>query len=155
MKAYIISIIITSILIALTELILPQGRLKSVVNTVFSLTMLLVTISPLSNIEADISIPTFNQSQNNNDLDTEYLNDYFEVRLENYYADLFQKQLFRSDLITEKIIVDIKDMQIENVQIFLSNLVIPEENTHINNNVIANYVSDVLGISVKKVEIYV
>ena len=155
MKPYIISVVICSILISLTELIVPQKRLKSVVSTVFSLSLLTVMIKPLNSGEVQINIPTFNQNSAQITTDVNYLNEYFEDRFEKYYQTLFEKQLRSNDLITEKIIVEIVNTQIENVQIFLSNLVIPEKNEHINNNVIANYVAEILDLDVKKVQIYV
>ncbi len=155
MKAYVISIVICSILIALTELILPQKRLKSVVNTVFSISLLVIMIKPLSNDEDQNYIPTFNQNSQQTKPDSNYFNNYFDERFEKYYEALYQRQLLNSDLVTDKIIVEIENMQILCVQIFLSNLVIPEENTHINNNVIVNYVAEILGLEKEKVQIYV
>ena len=155
MKAYVISIVICSILIALTELILPQKRLKSVVNTVFSISLLVIMIKPLSNDEDQIYIPTFNQNSQQTKPDSNYFNNYFDERFEKYYETLYQRQLLNSDLVTDKIIVEIENMQILSVQIFLSNLVIPEENTHINNNVIVNYLAEILGLEKEKVQIYV
>ena len=155
MKSYVISIVICSILIALTELILPQKRLKTVVNTVFSISLLVIMVKPLSSTDDDSHIPTFNQNTQNVITDASNLNSYFDDRFEIYYQTIYQKQLLQNNLVTDKIIVEIEDMQIIRVQIFLSNLVIPEENTHINNNVIANYVAQILSLDAKKVQIYV
>ena len=155
MKSYIVSIVICSILIALTELVLPQKKLKSVVSTVFSLTLLVVMIKPLSANHDEEYTFTFSPNEQQTVIDTSYLNAYFEDRLEIYYQTLYKNQLLSNDLVTEKISVEITDMQIVNVQIFLSNLVIPEENSHINNNVIKNYVANILGLDAKKVQIYV
>ncbi len=154
MKSYIVSIVITSIIIALTELILPHGKLKSVVRTVFSLTLLVTMISPLSKDEFIQGVPSFKQEVEQNITNPYYVNEYFEDRLEIYYQTLFKNQLLKSDLVTEDIIVEIDNMQICKVKIFLSNLVIPENNLHIDNNVIAKYVANVLQIDVSKVEIY-
>ena len=153
MKSYIISIVITSILIAITELILPQGKLKSVINTVFSLTLLTVMLTPLKNSEYDYTVPTFGTTTESS-IDLTNLNEYYDDRIERYYQDLYKNQLLNNNLVTEKVIVEITNMQIDKIKIFLSNLVIPEENSHINNNVIANYVAEILGVDAKKVEIY-
>ena len=155
MKAYIISIVSSSILIALTQLILQQGKLKTVANTVFSITLLTVMLSPINGGTLTFSIPTFNQTSQDSKLDTSYLNDHFDKRLELYYQTLFKNQLLANDLVVEKIIVEIENMQINKVEIFLSNLVIPSENQHINNIVIEKYVAGVLQIDVNKVQIYV
>lgn len=153
MKSYIISIVSVAILIALAELILPQGRLKNVVNTVFSLFLLIVIIKPLNSIE-ESSIPTFNQEDVAKTIDVSYVYDYFDSKAEDYYASYYKNILFENDLIAESVIVKINDMKIEKIKIFLSNLVIPEENVHINNNVISLYVAEILGIEAEKVEIY-
>ena len=155
MKSYIVSIVICSILIALTELILPQKKLKSVVSTVFSLTLLVVMIKPLSTKNNEEFTFTFTTNEQPTIIDTSYLNAYFDDRLELYYQTVYKNQLLNNDLVAEKIIIELSDMKIVNVQIFLSNLVIPEENSHINNNVIKNYVANILGLDPKKVQIYV
>ena len=61
---------------------------------------------------------------------------------------------FSNDLICEKVIVEISNTSIKKIKIFLSNLVIPEDNEHINNIVIANFVAEILGVNAEKVEIY-
>ena len=153
MKSYIISIVSVAILIALAELILPQGRLKNVVNTVFSLFLLIVIINPLNSIE-ESSIPTFNQEDVAKTIDVSYVYDYFDSKAEDYYASYYKNILFENDLIAESVIVKINNMKIDKIKIFLSNLVIPEENVHINNNVISLYVAEILGIEAEKVEVY-
>ena len=153
MKTFIISIVSTAVLIAISELILPQGRLKSVVNTIFSLALLIVVISPLKNENEDY-IPTFKSEGSKTQNELSYVNEYFDSKAESYYSMHYKKALLDNDLIAEKIIVEISNMQIEKIKIFLSNLVIPEENSHINNNVISLYVAKILEVDAKKVEIY-
>ncbi len=58
-------------------------------------------------------------------------------------------------LIAERVEVEICNLQIVKVKVFLSNLVIPSENEHININVIKSYVSNLIQIDEEKVEIYV
>lgn len=154
MKEYIISVVITAVLISLAELILPQGKLKSIVNTVFSLTLLISMITPLKNADMQI-IPTFNQIEiDNKNEELTYVSDYVDGKVAKYYATKYKNVLLENDLVAERVFVEIDNLQIVKVKIFLSNLVIPEENEHINNNVIASYVAQILGIDAKRVEIH-
>ncbi|MBR2337563.1 MAG: hypothetical protein IKA61_06440 [Clostridia bacterium] len=155
MKSYILSIIVTSVAIALSELILPQGRLKPVVSTAFSLALLFCVISPLKNTSdfGDISAVLKNEPSVVTP-DVSQVNTYFDGRIEKYYQSVFKNQLLNNSLVAEEVIVETDNLKIIKVKIFLSNLVIPEENSHIDNNVIANYVAEILGVEQSKVEIY-
>ncbi len=155
MKEYLISVIMTAVSVAISELILPQGRLKTVINTVFSLAMLVVIISPLKTFNESQSEFVFKaESQEKFTVDTSFINEYFDGKAEKLYANQFKSKLLDNDLVAEEVIVEISNMEIIKIKIFLSNLVIPEENSHINNNVIAKYVAEALGVEAEKVEIY-
>ena len=153
MKTYLISIVITSVIIALSELIIPQGKLKTVVTTVLSVVLLIAMINPFAEIDLDGSQSVFNPDESQNSSQTTS-SDYYDERLKDYYQKIFIEKLKSNDLICEKVIVEISQTSIKKIQIFLSNLVIPENNEHINNNVIANYVAEILGVNAQKVEIY-
>lgn len=156
MKVYLLTIITTSVVVALAEMILPNGKLKLVVNTVFSITVLLSVVGVLKNINVEEYTYVFdeiNDSPNYENLD--YIYEHFDESVSNYYENLFISKLKDENLIAEKIKVEICNLQIIKVQVFLSNLVIPTENEHINNNVIRNYVSNVLQVDLEKVEVYV
>ena len=154
MRQYLISVVITAILIALSELILPQGRLKTVINTVFAIVLLLCLISPISDLENfELTEDVFNEQTILPESDDSVVS-YFDSRIANYYENEFKKKLFDEDLITERIEVEICNTQIVKIQIFLSNLVIPEENSHININVIRNYLSEILSVDLERIEVY-
>ncbi len=154
MKAYLLTVVITSIIVALAEMILPSGKLKIVVNTVFSITILLAVVSSLSNVDETDYQAVFNQqTQNFNGLN--YISEHFDKNAEKYYNSLYIDKLKENDLIAERIEVEICNLQIVKVKVFLSNLVIPSENEHININVIKSYVSNLISIDKEKVEIYV
>ena len=154
MKEYLISIVLTAVSIAISELILPQGKLKTIVNTVFSLTMLISVISPLSSSEEINADFIFNEIDSNLNQYDSSINNYFDMRAEELYAIQFKNQLLENDLVAEQIIVEIYNMKINKIKIYLSNLVIPEENSHINNNVIAIYIANVLEVDQEMVEVY-
>lgn len=154
MKSYLFIVIITSIAISLSELILPNGKLKTVASTAFSLILLLTTLTPLSGSKLDISVPTFG-IESNIDVNTEsYIIEYFNDKNEEYYEKEYNLILKAENLITEKIIVEISNNKIIKIEIYLSNLVIPENNQHINNIVMQNYVADILGVDSKIVVVY-
>ena len=154
MKEYLISIVLTAVSIAISELILPQGKLKTIVNTVFSLTMLISVISPLSSSEEINADFIFNEIDSNLNQYDSSINNYFDMRAEELYAIQFKNQLLENNLVAEQIIVEIYNMKINKIKIYLSNLVIPEENSHINNNVIAIYIANVLEVDQEMVEVY-
>ncbi|MBE5742224.1 MAG: hypothetical protein E7360_02750 [Clostridiales bacterium] len=153
MKSYLLSVVITSVLIALSELIIPQGKLKSVVNVIFTVVLLISIISPITEIDLDEAISVFNPTESEVVLDGNAEN-YLTSKIKDYYEKEFKIKLLGEDLVAEKIIVEINRMEIMKIQIYLSNLVIPENNEHINNIVIQNYVAEILGVDGQKVEIY-
>ena len=152
MKEYVISVVITSVLIALSELIIPQGKLKSIVSMIFTITLLISIISPFDSIE-DLT-PVFNLNTEYKENINEETKIAFEKEIENFYEKQIKTKLLAENLVTEKINVEISGIEIVRIQIYLSNLVIPENNEHINNNVIRNYVAEKIGIETEKVEIY-
>ena len=154
MKAYITSVVITSVLIALSELILPQGKLKVVVNTVFSIVLLISMITPLKQSNLVFITPTFNEQLGEFDYTNQSVEEYFNEKAKIYYQEKFLNLLKENNLIAERVDVEICNMQIIKVQIYLSNLVIPENNSHININVIQNYVSNVLGVNADLVVVH-
>jgi hypothetical protein len=153
MKEYIFSVIITSVLIALSELIVPSAKLKVTVSTVFTIVLLISLISPFKNVKFDDVIDVFSPTNEQIELDKN-TTDYFTNKITDYYEKEFKMMLFNENLITEDVKVEICGSEIVKIKIYLSNLVIPENNTHINNIVIQNYVAKILGVEEKKVEIY-
>ncbi len=154
MKTYIISVVISSVLISLSELIIPQGKLKTVVSTVFSIVLLISMISPLVDFNFDDSEYVFLNTSESQTENIQNFDDYFDLKAEEYYSSHYKRLLKENDLICERVIVEISKLNIKKIQIFLSNLVIPENNEHINNNVIRNYVAEILGIPKERIEIY-
>ena len=154
MKTYIISVVISSVLISLSELIIPQGKLKTVVSTVFSIVLLISMISPLVDFNFDDSKYVFSNTDESITESKQNFDEYFDLKAEEYYSNRYKNLLKENDLICERVIVEISKLNIQKIQIFLSNLVIPENNEHINNNVIRNYVAEILGIPKERIEIY-
>ena len=154
MKTYIISVVISSVLVSLSELIIPQGKLKTVVSTVFSIVLLISMISPLVDFNFGDSEYVFSNTSESQTENIQNFDDYFDLKAEEYYSSHYKNLLKENDLICERVIVEISKLNIKKIQIFLSNLVIPENNEHINNNVIRNYVAEILGIPKERIEIY-
>lgn len=154
MKTYIISVVISSVLISLSELIIPQGKLKTVVSTVFSIVLLISMISPLVDFNFDESEYVFSNTSESQTENIQNFDEYFDLKAEEYYSNRYKNILKENDLICERVIVEISKLNIQKIQIFLSNLVIPENNEHINNNVIRNYVAEILGVPRERIEIY-
>lgn len=154
MKSYILSVVITSILIALSELVLPQGKMKIVVGTIFSIVLLFSILSPLVSVGFDDSMFVFNSESEVENLSNEKIEEYFDLKIENYYQKEYERSLMDNDLVVEQIKVEVSRKELVKVEIFLSNLVIPEDNSHINNYVITNYVAKILGVDSSLVTIY-
>ena len=155
MKSYLISVVTTAVVIALSELIVPQGKLKTIVSTVLSIVLLIAMLTPFLNIQKDETQSVFNPDNGQSEsLESQDFDGYFDDRLKEYYQKIFLQKLKTNDLICEKVIVEISNTSIKKIKIFLSNLVIPEDNEHINNIVIANFVAEILGVNAEKVEIY-
>ncbi|MBQ9782285.1 MAG: hypothetical protein IJW26_03775 [Clostridia bacterium] len=156
MQAYLLTVILTSVAVSLAEMIMPNGKLKIVVNTVFSIAILLSVVSSLQNIESEDFKVVFNDiSSDINYEELNYVSEYFDESASKYYQSYYKDKLKSEDLIAERVEVEICNLQIIKVSVFLSNLVIPEENEHININVIKSYVADVLSLSKERIEIYV
>ena len=156
MTAYLITIITTSIIIALSEMILPNGKLKVVVSTVFSITILFTVLNAVNSISEEDFEYVFNFENDQTESENlNYINEHFDKSTAKYYQTLYITQLKDQDLIAERVNVEICNLEIVKVEVFLSNLVIPTKNEHINNNVIKSYVSKVLNLSEEKVYVYV
>lgn len=154
MKGYILSVVITSILIALSELVLPQGKMKIVVETIFSIVLLLSILNPLVSADFDNAVLVFNNESEMDNFDSEKIEEYFDLKIENYYQKEYESSLRENNLVAEKIKVEVSRKEITKVEIFLSNLVIPEDNSHINNYVITDYVAKILGVDSNLVTVY-
>ena len=152
MKTYLFSICIAAIVISLCEFIMPQGRMKNAVWMVISVLFAITMIKPILNLNLE---ETF-------DIDKYIYYDeqsvtvgYFDDKSEEYFSEYYKAALLENDLVTEKVEVEISRMNIEKIIVYLSNLVIEENNELINNTVIREYVASALGVEPEKVVVYV
>lgn len=154
MRTYLLSIVTAAVALALSEFIIPEGKLKTPAKTVLSLVFLLSVVFPfakydfseLDNVFSEKSVITgqFNQTEN-----------YFSERIEKYYSERYIRELKDADLICDKIEVEVENGEVKKIEVFLSNAVISGGDENIIINEIRNYVSETLGVSAEIIVIHV
>ncbi len=152
MKTYLISVCLTAIIISLCEFILPQGRMKNAVWTVVSVLFAITLIKPILNFNVEEIVDFDKYIDNYSDSKTV---GYFDEKEESYLEKYYKQLLFEKDIVAEKVKVEISRMNILKIEVYLSNLVIGENNEHINNSVICDYVAKTLNVDTEKVIVYV
>lgn len=153
MKIYLTTIAASCIMLSLTELIAPDGRTKNCVIAVISIAFAAIVFSPL--VKSDVislSVPVF--SYENSITIDENAERSLNVKVASGYASDIKKQLLNIDLVAEDVKVEYCRGEIQKIEVYLSNLVISEDDGHINNNVIADYVSKELGINRDRLFVY-
>ena len=150
MKSYLISVLVSAVVLSLAELVIPSGRLKGTVKVIMSLTFMAVMIMPIVNFDLSDSFrpqPEYENAQ-------ETFNSYVDSEVSEYYENYYKQRLFDNDLVAEKIIVESRGMKITKVDVYLSNLVIVENDEHININVIKNYIAEKLSLDSGILSVY-
>ena len=138
MKTYLITILITIVLISVVQIALPKGKTSETATKILSFALIFCFLKPLGTF----SINIVERDKSNSEVAGEVagnvaaFGNYVDENLEKYYETCFFETLKDNDLICEKV----------NVEIYLSNLVIAENYEHININVITDYVAEKLGI---------
>lgn len=129
---YILSVLSIAVLISLCRAILPDGRTKHAVGTIFHFILIIAIISPLSNINKDISVD-FNTSKVSIDESAVY-----EINLQKitYLESSCLKILNQNDVTAEDVEIEFnindKNYLIEKVTVFFDNSRITDETEHIN-----------------------
>ncbi len=154
MKAYLISIFITVILISLTRLVLPKGKISAAATGVLSFAMIFCFLKPIGSLSFGEFFPEKTEEESLEMENLEAFNRYVDRNLEAYYASAFKETLKKDDLICEKVNVEICDKKIVKTEIYLSNPVIDEKYEHININVITDYVAKLLGLEREVLTVY-
>jgi len=156
LKPYFITIIVTAVALSLSELIIPQSKMKITVKTVFSFVFLLAMIKPFINFDFSVSDLDFTKDKTSQMCMRQgVMSDNYEKIIAEKYAERYKAVLKENDLICEKINVDYSDGKIKKIQVYLSNMVIAENNRNINNNVIGDYVAKTLNADRELIVIYV
>ena len=156
LKPYFITIIVTAVALSLSELIIPQSKMKITVKTVFSFVFLLAMIKPFINFDFSVSNLDFTKDKTSQTYMRQgVISDNYEKIIAEKYAERYKAVLKENDLICEKINVDYSDGKIKKIQVYLSNMVIAENNRNINNNVIGDYVAKTLNADRELIVIYV
>ena len=150
MTAYIISVLVAATSLSVAELIIPKGRLKSTVEIAISLIFISVMLMPV--VDFDFSSVDLKYDTDYTD---EAVTTYVENSLEKYYEKSYFKALKDAELIADKINVEFCGTKLNKIEIYLSNLVIEENNEHINITVIENYIAEKLNIQVELLTVYV
>lgn len=144
MKTYLITILVTIVLISVVQLALPKGKTSETATKVLSFVLIFCFLKPLGTF----SLNLVERDKLNSEVDKNVaaIEKYVDENLGKYYEKCFFDTLKENDLICEKVNVEICDKKLIKTEIYLSNLVIAENNEHININVITDYVAEKLGI---------
>lgn len=152
MKTYLISLLVTVVLISLVQMILPKGKTASAATGVLSVAMILCFLKPTGSLSFDFSKAEENSAAYEKSVTS--FNLLADKYLKKYYESAFSDVLKKNDLVCDKIIVEISDKKIVKAEIYLSNPVIDENYEHININVITDYVAETLGIEREILTVY-
>lgn len=152
MKTYLISLLVTVVLISVVQMILPRGKTAAVATGVLSVAMVLCFLKPASSLSFDFS--ERGEADSAYEKNVSSFNLLTDKYLKKYYESAFSDVLKRNDLICDKVIVEICDKKIIRAEIYLSNMVIDENYEHININVITDYVAETLGIEREILTVY-
>ncbi len=152
MKTYLITILITIVLISVVQLALPKGKTSETATKILSFALIFCFLKPLGTFSLNlIDRDKLNSEVSGN---VAAFGNYVDENLEKYYETCFFETLKANDLICEKVIVEICNKKLIKTEIYLSNLVIAENNEHININVITDYVAEKLGIDRGRLTVY-
>lgn len=144
MKTYLVTILVTIVLISVVQLALPKGKTSETATKILSFVLIFCFLKPLGTF----SLNLVERDKLNSEVDNNVaaIEKYVDENLGKYYEKCFFDTLKENDLICEKVNVEICDKKLIKTEIYLSNLVIAENNEHININVITDYVAEKLGI---------
>ncbi len=148
MKTYLITILVTIVLISVVQIALPKGKTSETATKILSFALIFCFLKPLGTFSLNI----VERDKSNSEVAGEVAGNvaafgsYVDENLEKYYETCFFETLKANDLICEKVNVEICDKKLVKTEIYLSNLVIAENYEHININVITDYVAEKLGI---------
>lgn len=152
MKTYLISLLVTVVLISVVQMILPRGKTAAVATGVLSVAMVLCFLKPAGSLSFDFS--GRGEADSAYEKNVSSFNLLTDKYLKKYYESAFSDVLKRNDLICDKVIVEICDKKIIRAEIYLSNMVIDENYEHININVITDYVAETLGVEREILTVY-
>ena len=150
MTTYITSVLIVAVSLTVAQLVLPKGRLKTAVEAAISVIFIAAMVIPFTDLDFNSLIEPETAT-----VSTDLNLDGASVEMEKYCEKYFKERLKNIDLIAERVEVEISRGEIIKIDIYLSNLVIEENNAHININVIENYVAEKLSLNPEKISVHV
>jgi len=151
MKAYFITIATIAIIISVSDLITPDGKMKDICKIIMSFLFLTAMLKPIA--ETDFSKLLSDITSEASLTDETFLS-YVEEKEEKYYENYYYSKLKEDNIIAESVNVTIEDNEIKKVEIKLSNPVMADENEHINIIVVKNYIANLLGLNSESVTVY-
>ena len=128
MKAYIMSVMLTAIAVTLGELALPDGKMKSTAKILIAIAFIGVIVAPVIKFDFD----SFTNESFLSDDNRASLAATVDGKLGRYYEEDIKSRLLENDLVAEKVVVEIEEMNFKKAEIYLSNLVFDENSEHIN-----------------------
>lgn len=142
------------VVFALSDLILPSGKIKKCAAVALSAAFSLTVLYPLvKNTFDDIEFSfELDSDVSTSDEATETFLGNF---IESAYASDVKDSLLTVDLVAERVEVEYCRGEIVKIEVYLSNAVFIGDYGHIDNNVIADYVSKELGLDRDKLVVYV
>lgn len=140
------------VVFALFDLVLPSGKIKKCAAVALFAAFALTVVYPLVK-------NTFDDFEFSFDLDGEASDETTETFLNEFIESAYSKDITSSllsvDLVAERVEVEYCRGEILKIEVYLSNAVFIDDDGHIDNNVIADYVSKELGLDRDKLVVYV
>ncbi len=158
MKEWILCLTGVIILTTIFYLIMPSGKTNTLLKGIFSLICILVLVQPITSIKnGEYSVLSLKEVDIN--LDEEYLSFINSKRVQNLEKEC-QKILKKEGLYTENVVIELEENQyleykIKQIKINLKELVIEDENEHINKlDRVRSSISEYFGVEKSAVIFY-
>ncbi|MBE5756651.1 MAG: hypothetical protein E7342_02510 [Clostridiales bacterium] len=132
MKNYLLEIVVIVFIMAISSLILSEGRLKFFIKSIYSITLILVIISPIIKMKnTEVNFDLF--LENEIVFDQNFL-DYVNNKKDENYKEILDKILLNMGInrATFEFVLDKEENSIEKIFIDLKNAVIENKDEHIN-----------------------
>ncbi len=157
MSGWILSIGLTTVILAVLNMVLPSGKIGKFITSLFPLVLLLVVIKPIFNVDFDSITQNLTNSEYNVEYQTEYLNSVINRKKEQCYENC--KSILKLYYVENaEIKIEFKDkensFEIKKVEINLQNAVIKSQDGHIDINRIKLEIAVNLSIEEEAVKIY-
>ncbi len=157
MNSWVLSIGLTTVILAVLNMILPSGKIGKFITSLFPLIVLLVVIKPIFNIDLNNIDKYFNESEYKVEYQTDYLNSIMSRKKQeivNNCSNILKLNKIENADIKIEFIDGENSLSIKKVNINLQNAVIKTEDGHIDINRIKLEIAYSLTVDEKAVSIY-